>query len=266
MKFKIDHDYHIHSYLSLCAADPNQTPKAILEKAKSLDYKRICLTDHIIDTAVGFKPCYHPDYEWIKKALPLPKDDSVEFLFGCEAEMTFDGNLGLATEKFDLFDLILVATTHMHIVGGAVSEEQVSSNRKRAETWSWLLERLLEKPLPFHKIGLPHLACPLINNKSREDYLETLDYIKTEDMQRIFKRVAEVGAGVELNYCDFIFTDDEQERIMRMFRVAKECGCKFYYGSDEHVYGSRNGEKQAMEKVVDMLNLKEEDKFIVSKR
>ena len=50
---------------------------------------------------------------------------------------------------------------------------------------------------------------------------------------------------------------------MRMFRVAKECGCKFYYGSDEHVYGSRNGEKQAMEKVVDLLNLTEDDKFIV---
>ena len=84
-------------------------------------------------------------------------------------------------------------------------------------------------------------------------------------MYALFKQAAKVGVGVELNYCDFIFTAEEQERIMRMFRIAKECGCKFYYGSDEHVFGSRKGEKEMLEKVVGLLGLKEEDKFYIKK-
>lgn len=265
MKFTFDHDYHIHSYLSPCAADKNQTPLAILEKAKRLGQKRICLTDHIIDPDTGFRPLFNPDYECLKKALPLPKDKDVEFLFGCETDMTWNGQIGVAREKFDLFDMILIATTHMHIVGGSVEEFQITSNQKRAETWTSQLELLLSMDLPFSKIGLPHLACPLINNTSRENYLDTLDKIKSSDMYALFKQAAKVGVGVELNYCDFIFTAEEQERIMRMFRIAKECGCKFYYGSDEHVFGSRKGEKEMLEKVVGLLDLKEEDKFYIKK-
>lgn len=30
MKFQIDHDYHIHSFLSTCSSDPAETPEAIL--------------------------------------------------------------------------------------------------------------------------------------------------------------------------------------------------------------------------------------------
>jgi histidinol phosphatase-like PHP family hydrolase len=265
MKFRLDHDYHIHSYLSLCAADQNQTPKAILDKAKKMGYKKICLTDHFLDADVGFKPCFHPDFEWIKKALPLPKDEKVEFLFGCEAEMTYDGNVAVSSDKFDKFDFILIATTHMHITGGSVSEEQTATNLDRAKTWVWFLDRLFSMDMPFHKIGLPHLACTLINNKSRKDYLETLDLISSEDMERLFTRAAVLGVGIELNYCDFIFTAEEQERILRMFRIAKNCGCKFYYGSDEHVYGSRKNEKEFMENVVDLLGLTEDDKFIIKK-
>ena len=36
MRFVVDHDYHIHSYLSLCSHDDEHTPARILQYAKEL--------------------------------------------------------------------------------------------------------------------------------------------------------------------------------------------------------------------------------------
>lgn len=52
MRFICDHDYHIHSGLSLCSDDPKQTPKAILDFSKANGFKKICLTDHYWDESV----------------------------------------------------------------------------------------------------------------------------------------------------------------------------------------------------------------------
>ena len=52
MKYIIDHDYHIHSHLSLCSKDPEQTNENILKYAKSRGLSSIVLTDHYWDSAV----------------------------------------------------------------------------------------------------------------------------------------------------------------------------------------------------------------------
>ena len=52
MKYSIDHDYHIHSYLSSCSQDPEQTTENILLYAKRNNLTSICITDHFWDSAV----------------------------------------------------------------------------------------------------------------------------------------------------------------------------------------------------------------------
>ena len=47
MRFQLDHDYHIHSQLSLCSNDPNQNTENILHIAENLGLRQICLADHI---------------------------------------------------------------------------------------------------------------------------------------------------------------------------------------------------------------------------
>lgn len=54
MRFKADHDYHIHTFLSVCSNDEVQVPSAILGISKELGLKEICLTDHYWDETV---PC-----------------------------------------------------------------------------------------------------------------------------------------------------------------------------------------------------------------
>lgn len=46
MKFKIDHDLHIHSYISECSSDVLQTADRILQYAKDNHLSTVCLTDH----------------------------------------------------------------------------------------------------------------------------------------------------------------------------------------------------------------------------
>ena len=263
MKFKIDHDYHIHSNLSTCSRDPEQTTERILQYAKDTGLSKICITDHYWDNQVpGASAWYAPqDFEHISKAKPLPQAEGIEFLFGCETEIDKDLTLGLPKSRFNDFDFIIVPTTHMHFKGVTISEEDYYSNEKRAQLWVKKLDALLNMELPFTKLGLAHLACGLINPKSHEDYISTLNMISDEDMERLFTKAAQLGCGVEINCSDMKFPENEADIILRPFRIAKACGCKFYLGSDIHQHPSFSRSIGIFERAVNLLDLKESDKF-----
>lgn len=46
MRYVYDHDLHIHSRVSLCSNDPEQTNERILQYAKDNHLNTIFLTDH----------------------------------------------------------------------------------------------------------------------------------------------------------------------------------------------------------------------------
>lgn len=265
MRFQIDHDYHIHSNISLCASDPNQTPENILKHAIDNSLVDICLTDHYWDRAVpgASEWCGKQDFDHINAARPLPSVPGVRFMFGCEADMKKDCSLTIPKFRYDEFDFIIISTTHMHMVGYTVSEEDVKSPESIARVWVRRMDALLASDLPFKKTGIAHLAASLINLTSRENYLKTLDLIPTEDMQRIFTRAAELGCGIEINKSDMSFTESEADTVLCMFRIAKACGCKFYLGSDAHTNKEFLGSKKIFERAIDMLGLTEDDKFRV---
>ena len=55
MRFQLDHDYHIHSQLSLCSNDPEQNTQNILHIAENLGLRQIVLADHYWDERVRRK-------------------------------------------------------------------------------------------------------------------------------------------------------------------------------------------------------------------
>ncbi len=265
MKYQVDHDYHIHSQLSLCSRDEKQTKDAILQYARDNGFGRICVTDHYWDSAVaGASSWYRPqNFAYISSILPLPQDRDIEFLFGCETDLRNDLTLGIPPTRYDDFSFIIIPTTHLHMPGFTVAEGELT-NDERARLWVARLDALLHMDLPFHKLGIAHLACPLIQRRARADYLAILDLIPTAEMERVFSRAAEVGCGIELNQGDMSFSDDEADTVLRMFRVAKACGCKFYLGSDSHHPESFVHTKEIFERAIDLLGLTEDDKFHIS--
>ena len=54
MRYVFDHDFHIHSYLSTCSNDKEQSAERILKYALDNNLKQICITDH----------CYRRDGIW----------------------------------------------------------------------------------------------------------------------------------------------------------------------------------------------------------
>lgn len=263
MKYAIDHDYHIHSYLSLCSRDPQQTNENILLYAKKNGLKKICLTDHYWDSAVAGASHWYSlqNFEHISKALPLPKDNEVTFLFGCETDMKKDMTIGVPPSRFDDFGFMVIPTTHLHMNGFTVSDDGDETAEERAELWVKRLEALLNAPLPFHKVGIAHLACALIAPKSREAYLKTLSLIPSEEMERLFTKAAALGVGIELNQSDMSFKDEEADTVLRMFKIAKRTGCKFYLGSDSHLPCEFTDTISTFQRAIDLLDLTEEDKF-----
>lgn len=267
MRFKVDHDYHIHSQLSECSQHPEQTKENILKYAKDNGLSKIVITDHYWDSNVEGAPMWYQiqNFSHISQIKPLPKAEGIEFLFGAETDVDLHGTVGVSKPNFDDFDFVVIPTTHFHMAGFTIPEEAYRDTSVLARLWTQKLEKLLSMDLPFYKIGIAHLACTLINNKSREDYLKTLDLIPTEDMERLFKKAAELGVGIELNQDDMRFSDQEADRVLRMFKIAKKMGCKFYLGSDSHTPNGFLKAKEIFERAVDLLDLKETDKFHIGK-
>ena len=264
MRYQVDNDLHIHSKISLCAEEPEQTNERILQYAQENGLKTICLTDHFWDEAVeGASDWYSKqDYAHVAKALPLPQADNVRFLFGCETELNRDLTLGISKEKFDLFDFIIIPITHFHMKGYTLTEEQASSVENRAMAWVKRFDAVLGMDLPFHKVGMAHLTGGLIA-PTRAEYLEVLKLIPDDKMRILFEKAAKLGVGIELNSGDMSFAEEEADLVLRPYRIAKKCGCKFYCGSDAHAPKKFENAKKIFERAACLLELEETDKFII---
>ena len=266
MKYTYDHDLHIHSNLSPCDPRPEQTPDFILSYAKKNGLKTICLTDHYWDERVeGASATYAKlDTAHIKKALPLPKAEGIRFLFGCETEMRADMTVGISRERCDELDFIIIPTTHLHFKDFTLQREADGNPKLLSKLWIDRLDTVLSMDLPFHKIGIAHPVSVLIAAADQEIFRATLKELGNEDLKKIFKKVAAKGAGVEINQFDFFFDYGAEEDILRIYRIAKEEGCKFYLGSDSHLPEEFERTKEIFEKAITLLDLRESDKFIVS--
>ena len=263
MKFTYDHDLHIHSQISLCSDDPDQTPDDILKYAKDNNLNTIVVTDHYWDEkASEAEDIFYKlqGFERISKSRPLPQAEGIRFLFGCETEMDRNFNIGIVPERYDEFDFIIVPTTHYHI-DCTVHKEEMASLEGRARTWCSKFEALLNKDLPFHKTGFAHLICSSIG---RDDTDKVMDLIPDEEYKRLFTIAAKKGLGIELNSFDIEDTLTHNEKsLFRPFAIAKECGCKFYLGTDSHHPADFPRAKALFERAIDYLGLEESDKFIL---
>lgn len=259
MRYVADHDFHIHSTVSRCCHDKTQTPEAILNYAKENGYKQICLTNHFWDEKVKSEAEWieEHNFSFVSSVLPLPECEGIDFLFGCETDMDFNNVLGVSEERFDLFDFIIVATTHLHLDGNTVKRE-IKTPEEAAFHWVDKLENLLDKNLPFNKIGIAHLTTGhILKNKTAE----VLNLISDAVMYGVFKECVRKGAGIELNVKTLSMTDKEKEVFLRPYFIAKECGCKFYLGSDSHKASAFEHAKENFENIISELGLKEADKF-----
>ena len=252
-------DLHCHSTLSSCCKDAGMTPEAIYAHALAAGYSALCLTDHLWDAAVpGASGWYAPqDIEHVRRALPLPQGP-LRFRFGCETELPANGEPALAPEHFALFDFVVIPVNHMHMKG-LVRPAGVDTPKKMARLVEDRLERLLERDLPFEKIGLAHLTGSLMFAEG--SVADVVAEMNEGRLLRIFKGYAEAGAGIELNASCFEGWEGREEEMLKVYRAAREAGCKFYGCSDAHAVAELDSVPRVLPDVIRSLGLTEAHQY-----
>jgi ATP-dependent DNA helicase RecQ len=59
---------------------------------------------------------------------------------------------------------------------------------------------------------------------SRETELEIYKKLPETEVIRLMQGAAELGVGIEINSCSMMYTPEEADTVLKMYRIAKECG------------------------------------------
>ena len=271
MGYIVDHDLHIHSYGSMCSKAPEQTPARILQYALDEGFSVVALTDHFWDETVpmlqgGWGPDFYTSQNWahITKQLPLPTAEGVRFLFGAEVDMTLDGVVGVSAHRLEQMDFLLISISHFHMTDFTITAADAATPAGRAEALLRKLERTLELDLPWHKVGLAHLLGQKVSGGDPAVHCEVIRLMQGERLTALFEKAAALGVGIELNTATFGFgSEAEREAVTAFYAHAKECGCRFFFGSDAHAPFQWEHHKERAQAMADALGLTEADIFRV---
>ena len=242
---KITHDFHIHTHLSLCA-QPSAQVEYYMKKAKQLGLKKIGFSDHFWDSPIdgsqipgwGFYASEtepHQNYEHLCKIKPeLEKyaDPDIKVYFGCETEYDpIHRGVAVTEETAEKFDFIIVPQSHTHIT---MPKDLYQPYQKHLDYMITAYDDILDSPVSKYITAVVHpfeaVCCPYDNTI-------LIDMLSEDVMKRLFTKSAEKNIAFEINVSQMM--DKTPEQIaecshMRMFRIVKECGCKFIFGSDSH--------------------------------
>ena len=268
MKMTCKHDYHLHSYLSSCSRDAEQTPEHIYSFAKEHGYDSLCVTDHLWDSLVpGASKWYeHQNVEHVMQNLPLPSGD-IPFYFGCETEYCGGEKLGISKEHFNCFDFIVIPLNHFHMENFTRPAE-CNTPALSAELFMTRIEEITRLDLPWRHIGLAHLTDAFLARPAGKEKLgEVLSNLDYDRVRPFFRFFADNGVGIELNGSALSGVIDLfPEEILKFYRLARDCGCKFYCASDAHHLDALKNVELFSARVAEQLELRENDRYQILKR
>lgn len=242
-KMLIKHDFHIHTNLSLCA-DKSASLDMYVSKAKELSLDKIAITNHVWDNTVckwehiedgkrEFYTVQNVDYILTAKdEIKKYYSDDLEILFGCEAEYCFEKRKpAISVEAAEQMDVLLVPNSHTHL---AMPKSFYEPHKKHIEFMVEAFMNTVNSDVAKYVTAIPHpfmaVACPYDNRT-------LLNEITDDDFKRCFDAAAQKGIALELNP-NFLKSKSLKEAyndlIFRMYRIGKECGCKFTVGTDAH--------------------------------
>ena len=265
---KIDHDYHIHTNLSLCAAK-TVTAEHYINKAVELGLTKIGFTNHLWDENI--KPVLNDFYVpqtvtynlTLKEELERIDHKGLDIYFGAEAEFHPELGIALTEENAEKFDYIIVSNSHTHMT---MPRDFLESYKKHADFMveayskilsSSIIHRVLSIAYPFEAI-----ACPYDRNL-------LFRYISDDTLKELIFDTANKGIALEINTSCYPKIDKdnfEDFGAVRMFRIAHDMGCKFTFGSDAHSETEHDNYIRIANTFTECLNLTEKDIAVINRK
>ena len=263
---KITHDFHVHTHLSLCA-NQKVCAEDYVENAKVLGLTKLGFSDHFWDSAIsGAFPAYEiQNYNHIaplKDHLTQIAQDQVKLFFGGEAEYDPANRSVAVTEAVaEQMDYIIVSNSHTHIT---MPREFYLPYQQHVDFMIRAFEDIVTCPVSKYITAVAHpfqaVACPYPNQI-------LIDMIPDSVFLRLFEKAATADIAFEINVASMIQkTSDEIESMsqIRMFRLAKQSGCKFIFGSDAHSKDAHQWYSNT-DFVAELLELKETDFAVIAR-
>ena len=109
-----------------------------------------------------------------------------------------------------------------------------NNEEKLADLLVERLEEIAILDMPWHKVGIAHMNGFILPGGDTNLLLRS---VNEKRFRSVMKKYAELGAGIEINLCSDCFPADwkgHADDVLRLHRIAKEEGCKFYLASDGH--------------------------------
>ncbi len=258
---KIQHDIHVHTNLSSCSSDPEQTPENILKKAAELGIRTVGFADHLWCRNIpGASDWYKPQDELhvLKIREQMPADcHGVKTLVGCESEFTGTA-CGIDRQHAALFDFVLIPCSHFHMLDFVRPKEITSAEglaKLLLEHWSAVLDLDVATGIahPFHVIG----GDAIMDNICRH-------LRRSEQLRYCLDKSAAKQVSIEINasYFPQLFGRAEagfhDESIFVLLEQTRRSGCLFHFASDAHEL-KNFGSTLQMQDIADQLCLRDDD-------
>ncbi len=259
---RINHDIHVHTQLSSCCQDPEQTPANILAKVAALGLRTLGFADHLwVRDLPGASNWYRPQNEThvlkIRSQLPADPPAGLRVLIGCESEFTGTA-CGIDAARAAAFDFVLLPCTHFHMVN-FVRPESIATASEQA---ALLLERL-DKVLDYDFVtGIAHPFMAVNQGHLHDEMCRWL--LQSDQLLRCLDKAAARGISLEINKCYFpqLFGKKmpsyRDESVLPILEKAKRAGCCFHFSSDAHTL-TEVGSVLKMQSLADELCLRDED-------
>lgn len=221
-------DLHLHTNLSLCAPK-DATLLSYLKACNEAGIKKIGISNHLYsDLGVDHTLQIRDEIEKLKNCF------SIKILTGCEAELFYNRKPQLKKEDADKFDYVLLSPSHIFNLPQMYADFDLSTSDK--------IRQLLFDNFKYacmQELGVPTAIAHPLYPICAPNQQEILDGMTENQLGECYTLAAQTQKSIEIHAClyrDTVELDSEglSPSYIRMLSIAKECGCKFHFGSDAH--------------------------------
>lgn len=263
---RFPHDMHIHTFWSGDASKKG-TVANYVAAGKERGLKKMGFAEHFWDDRVeGAFPFYVPQtfakVSQTRDEIKAMGDCGVELCFGCEVEYDpVHKAPALTPEIAEQFDFVIVPNSHSH---ETMPKEYYADKAKHKDFILGAFNDIISCDVSRYVCGIAH---PFSLCRCEYPCDDLVCLISDDEFKDLFARTAEKGIALEFNIGSFmgglgrLGLELEQAgdcQLMRMFRIAKAEGCKFFFGTDAHGLGHLEG-LDLMDPLADCLGLTEDD-------
>ena len=147
-------------------------------------------------------------------------------------------------------------------MGLVAPKELIPDNKSHAKLIMESFMQLVTHPLANRIMSVAH---PFVAGTSHPIYNDVQSYIPDSYLREAFSAAKENGVAIEMNGSCLIYMPSEQIpscEYVRIYTIAKECGCKFTYGSDSHHFVNER-KLEEVERFFDICGITNDDMLTV---